>query len=123
MEENERDIFLHDWVIEEIQYQYAKEFNEIKINKYDSKENLIDGLYPDIIFGNYGQVVLLGEVEVNSTINDKSVNQWKELMSIGINLIVFVPKVKLKEVRDMCWDNKLIEKIKISPFSVDLPIK
>ena len=33
MEENERDIFLHDWVIEEIQYQYAKEFNEIKIKR------------------------------------------------------------------------------------------
>ena len=26
MGENERDIFLHDWVIDEIKFQYSKEF-------------------------------------------------------------------------------------------------
>ena len=123
MDENKRDIFLHDWAIDEIQYQYSKEFNEIKINKYDSKDNIFEGMYPDIIFGNYGQVVMLGEVEVNSTIHDDSVSEWKKIISLGVNLVLFVPKIKLKKVRDMCWDNKLIEKIKVSPFSVDIPIK
>ena len=30
MEENKREMFLHDWVVEEIKVQYYKEFNEIK---------------------------------------------------------------------------------------------
>ena len=32
-------------------------------------------------------------------------------------------KVKLKIVRDMCWENKLIEKVKVSFFSVEIPLK
>ena len=123
MGENERDIFLHDWVIDEIKFQYSKEFNEIQINKHGVEVNDIQGQYPDIIYANYGQVVMLGEVEVESTINDNSIEKWKNIMSIGISLIVFVPKEKLKLARDICWENKLIEKIKVSSFSVEIPIK
>ena len=123
MGENERDIFLHDWVIDEIKFQYSKEFNEIQINKHGVEVNDIQGQFPDIIFANYGQVVMLGEVEVESTINDNSIEKWKNIMSIGISLIVFVPKEKLKLARDICWENKLIEKIKVSSVSVEIPIK
>ena len=123
MGENERDIFLHDWVIDEIKFQYSKEFNEIQINKHGVEVNDIQGQFPDIIFANYGQVVMLGEVEVESTINDNSIEKWKNNMSTGISLILFVPKEKLKLVRDMFWENKLIEKIKVSSFSVEIPIK
>ncbi len=123
MEENSRDILLHDWVIEEIQSQYSKEFNEIKVNKFQSKTNPLGKIYPDIIFGNHGQVVMIGEVEVDSTINDESILKWKLSITQGVNVILFVPKEKLKLVRGICWDNKLIEKIKVSSFSVDIPIK
>ena len=87
MGENERDIFLHDWVIDEIKFQYSKEFNEIQINKHGVEVNDIQGQFPDIIFANYGQVVMLGEVEVESTINDNSIEKWKNNMSTGISLI------------------------------------
>jgi hypothetical protein len=123
MEESSRDILLHDWVIEEIQSQYSKEFNEIKVNKFQSKINPLGEIYPDIIFGNHGQVVMIGEVEVDSTINDESILRWKLSMTQGVNVILFVPKERLKLVRGICWDNKLIEKIKVSSFSVDIPIK
>ena len=52
MGENERDIFLHDWVIDEIKFQYSKEFNEIQINKHGVEVNDIQGQFPDIIFAN-----------------------------------------------------------------------
>lgn len=123
MEENKRDLFLHDWVLEEIKAQYSKEFNEIKINKFGMEDSQIDGLFPDVIFGNYGQTVMLGEVEVDSTINSESIERWKLIQNLGISLIIFVPKVKLKIVRDMCWENKLIEKVKVSFFSVEIPLK
>ena len=123
MEENKREMFLHDWVVEEIKVQYYKEFNEIKINKCGVEDNEIDGLFPDVIFGNYGQIIMLGEVEVDSTINSESIKRWKMIQDLGISLIIFVPIVKLKIVRDMCWENKLIERVKVSSFSVDIPLK
>ena len=122
MDENKRDIFLHDWVIDEIQYQYSKEFNEIKINKYDSKDNIFEGMYPDIIFGNYGEIVMIGEVETVLEPLESIISHWKELQKTNISLIIFVPKDKLKEARDICWNNQLIERVKVSTFSVEIPI-
>ena len=87
------------------------------------EDNQIDGLLPAVIFGHYGQTVMLGEVEVDSTINSESIERWKLIQNLGISLIIFVPKVKLKVVRDMCWENKLIEKVKVSFFSVEIPLK
>ena len=122
MKESDRDLFLHDWVIDEIHSKYSREFTEIRVNKSSSKEHQLEGQYPDIIFGNHGQVVMIGEVEVESTLNESSIKRWKDLQSIGYQLIIFVPKSRLKFARDFFWDNKLIEKIKISSFSVEIPI-
>ena len=66
--------------------------------------------------------MIIGEVETISKINSKSIKKWKKLHSLGYNCILFVPKDELKKVRDLCFDNKLIERIKISPFSVEIPI-
>jgi hypothetical protein len=122
MTENDKEIFLHDWVVEEIQKKYSKEFNEIKINTSDRKNHELNKEYPDIIFGNYGQIVMIGEVETDSNINTNSIKKWKMLQSLGYSCILFVPKNKMKVARDLCWGNKLIEKIKISSFSVEIPI-
>jgi hypothetical protein len=122
MTENDKEIFLHDWVVEEIQKKYSKEFNEIKINTSDRKNHELNKEYPDIIFGNYGQIVMIGEVETDSNINTNSIKKWKMLQSLGYSCILFVPKNKIKVARDLCWGNKLIEKIKISSFSVEIPI-
>ena len=63
MNQKTKDDFLHDWVIEEIKKKYSKDYNEIKINTRDKKNNSIsDNLYPDIIFGNYGEIVMIGEI-------------------------------------------------------------
>ena len=123
MEENEKEAFLHDWVVEEIQKRSSKEFNEIQTNTTEKKLHSIEGQYPDIIFGNYGQVVMIGEVETISNINSSSTDKWKSLQAIGYNCILFVPKQSLKQVRDLCFENKLIERMKISSFSVEIPIK
>jgi len=122
MKENERELFLHDWVIDEIHSKYSQDFNEIRVNKDGRNEHQLEGQYPDIIFANHGQVVMIGEVEVESTLNESSIKRWKDLHSLGYQLIIFVPKDKLKFAREFFWDNKLIEKIKISSFSVEIPI-
>ena len=45
-----RENFLHDWIIEEIEKKFSKEYNEIKINKINEKNYEFKGSYPDIIF-------------------------------------------------------------------------
>ena len=90
MNQNRED-FLHDWIIDEIQGKYSKEFNEIKVNKLNEKNHDFKNLFPDIIFGNYGQIVMIGEVETESTINAEIIEKWKSFQSVGTNCIIFVP--------------------------------
>ncbi len=123
MNQKNKDDFLHDWVVQEIKKKYSKEYNEIKINTIDKKINTIsDNLYPDIIFGNYGEIVMIGEVETALEPLESIISHWKELQKTNISLIIFVPKDKLKEARDICWNNQLIERVKVSTFSVEIPI-
>ena len=90
---------------------------------FDKKINTIsDNLYPDIIFGNYGEIVMIGEVETVLEPLESIISHWKELQKTNISLIIFVPKDKLKEARDICWNNQLIERVKVSTFSVEIPI-
>ena len=117
-----RENFLHDWIIEEIEKKFSKEYNEIKVNKLNEKNYEFKGSYPDIIFGNYGQIVMIGEVETESDINENIIEKWKNLQSLDISCIVFVPKNKLKDARDLCWNNQLVERLKISTYSVEIPI-
>lgn len=121
MNQNRED-FLHDWIIDEIQGKYSKEFNEIKVNKLNEKNHDFKNLYPDIIFGNYGQIVMIGEVETESNINEEIIEKWKSFQSVGTNCIIFVPKNKIKATRDLCWNNQLVERIKISSYSVEIPL-
>tara|TARA_B100000902_G_scaffold61469_1_gene68498 strand:+ start:510 stop:884 length:375 start_codon:yes stop_codon:yes gene_type:complete len=123
MNQENKDDFLHDWVVQEIKKKYSKEYNEIKINTIDKKINAIsNNLYPDIIFGNYGEIVMIGEVETVLEPLESIISHWKELQKTNISLIIFVPKDKLKEARDICWNNQLIERVKVSTFSVEIPI-
>ena len=123
MNQKNKDDFLHDWVVQEIKKKYSKEYNEIKINTIDKKINAIsNNLYPDIIFGNYGEIVMIGEVETVLEPLESIISHWKELQKTNISLIIFVPKDKLKEARDICWNNQLIERVKVSTFSVEIPI-
>ena len=123
MNQKNKDDFLHDWVVQEIKKKYSKEYNEIKINTIDKKINTIsNNLYPDIIFGNYGEIVMIGEVETVLEPLASIISHWKGLQKTNISLIIFVPKDKLKEARDICWNNQLIEKVKVSTFSVEIPI-
>lgn len=123
MNQENKDDFLHDWVVQEIKKKYSNEYNEIKINTIDKKINAIsNNLYPDIIFGNYGEIVMIGEVETVLEPLESIISHWKELQKTNISLIIFVPKDKLKEARDICWNNQLIERVKVSTFSVEIPI-
>lgn len=117
-----REDLLHDWIIEEIEKKFSKEYNEIKVNKMNEKNYEFRGFYPDIIFGNYGQIIMIGEVETESNINENIIEKWQNLKSLDVGCIIFVPKNKLKDARELCWNNQLVERLKISTYSVEIPI-
>ncbi|NIP31687.1 MAG: hypothetical protein GTO02_19540 [Candidatus Dadabacteria bacterium] len=114
--------FLHDWVIRQIEQKYSREFNEISVNPGEEENFDYKGFFPDVIFGNYGQVVQLIEVETKSTANKDRIEYWKEISDLGVQLIVLVPVEVQNELRDLFWENGLAAKVKIGTYSVSIKI-
>jgi hypothetical protein len=114
--------FLHDWVIRKIKEKYSRIYKEVHINPGEEKNYIFKDHYPDVVFVNYGQVVLIAEVETERTINEDEVKEWKELSNLGVQLVLIVPKEMQNAARDICWKNGIAAKVKISPFDVLLNI-
>ncbi|HWP93597.1 MAG TPA: hypothetical protein VNN20_15495 [Thermodesulfobacteriota bacterium] len=114
--------FLHDWVINKVKEKYSKLYKEVQTNPGEDKNYEFKGSYPDVVFVNYGQVVLIAEVETENTINEEEVNEWKELSSLGVQLVLLVPKELQNTARDICWKNGIAAKVKIGFFDVMLNV-
>ena len=114
--------FLHDWVIRKIKDKYSKIYKEVHTNPGEEKNFKFKEHYPDIVFVNYGQVVLIAEVETQETINEEEVKEWKELSNLGVQLVLLVPKEVQNTARDICWKNGIAAKVKIGFFDVLLNI-
>lgn len=114
--------FLHDWVINKVKGKYSKLYKEVQTNPGEEKNFEFKGFYPDVVFVNYGQVVLIAEVETENTINEEEVNEWKELSNLGVQLVLLVPKELQNAARDICWKNGIAAKVKIGSFDVVLNV-
>ena len=122
MVRSKNDQFLHDWVIEKLKEKYSKLYKEVHINPGEEKNFEYKGHYPDVVFVNYGQVVLMAEVETGETINEEEVSVWKELSGLGVQLVLLVPKEMQNAARDICWRSGIAAKVKIGFFDVVLNI-
>jgi hypothetical protein len=71
---------------------------------------------------NYGQIVLIVEVETKDTINEQELGEWKEMSQLGVQLVVLVPKDLEGLARDICWKNGIASKVKIGSFVVVLSV-
>jgi len=114
--------FLHDWVIRKIKEKYGRLYKEVHINPGDEKNYEFKGKYPDAVFVNYGQVVMIVEVETAETVNEGEAEQWRELSELGVKLSIIVPKENQKKAREICWDKGLAAKVNITGFGVDLNV-
>ena len=113
---------LHDWVIRKIKDKYSRLYKEVHTNPGDEKGFEFKGHYPDVVFVNYGQVVLIAEVETEETINQEEVEEWKQLSSLGVQLVLLVPKEMQSAARDICWKSGIAARVKIGFFDVMLNI-
>ncbi len=114
--------FLHDWVIRSLKAQFGREYQEVHINPGDEKNYELKGHYPDAVFENYGQVVMVIEVETAETVNEDEAKQWKEFSKLGAKLSVLVPKELHKNAMDICWKNGLAGKINIGSYQVEMKL-
>ncbi|MGH7901044.1 MAG: hypothetical protein ACRENZ_04840 [Thermodesulfobacteriota bacterium] len=114
--------FLHDWVIRKLKEKYSRLYKEVHINPGEEKNYDVKGYYADAIFVNYGQVVMIIEVETQETVTEMEIEEWKELSSLGVQLILLVPKEFQNSARDLCWKNGLAAKLKIGSFDLVLSL-
>jgi hypothetical protein len=114
--------FLHDWVIRSIKDKYGRLYKEVHINPGDEKNFEFKGRYPDAVFVNYGQVVLIVEVETRETVNEGEVEEWKDLSGLGVKLSIVVPKDMQNSAREICWKCGLAGKVNIGYFGVELNV-
>ena len=56
-------------VIQEVKDKISKIHKEVHINPGEEKNFEVKGIYPDIIFGGYGQVIQIIEVATESRLN------------------------------------------------------
>lgn len=122
MERSTDEQFLHDWVVRKVHEKYSREYSKVHINPGDEKNFEFKGAYPDIIFENYEQIVMIAEVETKETINEQRAEKWKELSELGAKLSLLVPKNMQNEARDICWKAGLVAKINIGSFDVNLTL-
>jgi hypothetical protein len=114
--------FLHDWVIRKLKEKYSRIYKEVHINPGDERNYEVKGHYPDAVCVNYGQIVLIIEVETKDTVNETELGQWKEMSQLGVQLVVLVPKELQGVARDICWKNAIVSKVKIGSFDVVLSV-
>lgn len=122
MERSRDEQFLHDWVIGKIGEKYSKLYKEVHTNPGKEKNFELKGYYPDVVFVNYGQIVLVAEVETKETINEEEAEEWKDLSNLGVQLVLVVPKEMQNMAREICWKKGIAAKIKIGFFEVALSI-
>ncbi|MEO0072815.1 MAG: hypothetical protein ABIK10_05225 [candidate division WOR-3 bacterium] len=68
--------------------------------------------YPDIVIVNteIDKVVMIGEVETESTINEQELKQWQKFSELSSVFYLFYPKGNYERIRKLC------EKIRVTGF-------
>jgi hypothetical protein len=61
-------------------------------------------LYPDIVIINSftNKIVMIGEVETASSINDLEVEQWRQFTRLSTTVYIFYPKGLYAKMSDLC---------------------
>ncbi|MEW6410557.1 MAG: hypothetical protein AB1488_10700 [Nitrospirota bacterium] len=114
----EDEQIFHDWLLRYIKKKHSREYKEIYINPSDERNHEYMGHYPDVIFSNYGQVLLIAEVETEISITEEKAKEWKKMASLGTKLIILVPRQAKSRVIDLLWKNDLMGTVGVGEYEV-----
>lgn len=109
---------LHDLVIQQVKTKYSRIHKEVHVNPGEEKNFEIQGLYPDIVFGGYGQIVQIVEVETEKDLTPERVPYWQSLAGIGTQCTLLVAKQHQRTLTDLLWKTGLMAKLKVATFDV-----
>ena len=110
--------FFHDLIIHEVKERYSKIHKEVHINPGEERNFEVQGLYPDIIFGGYGQIIQIIEVETEGNLNKERASYWEKLANTGIPFTILVAKRNQKVLTDLLWKVGLMAKVKVATFEI-----
>jgi len=113
---NLNEQLIHDLIIQEVKNRYLKIHKEVHINPGEEKNFAVQGYYPDIIFGGYGQIIQFIEVETENNLTKERAAYWEKLANLGIPFTILVPKRTQRILTDLLWKSGLMGKVKVATF-------
>ena len=114
---------LHEMILEHLKRKLSRDYKEISVNKMGEKKVEYKGHYPDMILGNHGMTLALLKLETAGSVSEKNAEEWKSLSSLGVKLILMIPKEMKVRVTDLLWSKGLMDKVSIGTYeiSVNMP--
>ncbi len=110
---------IHDWMVSHLRSKLSRDYNEIKVNSDDEK-NEFNGHYPDLILGNHGMVLAIMVVETESTVTSERAEEWKALAGLGAKLILMLPKSAKARVVDLLWKQGLADTASVGTYVLNV---
>jgi len=111
---------IHNWMVSYLKERLSRDYDDIKVNLYDERKNEYKGHYPDLILSNHGMVLAVMEVETEKSINEQKAGEWKALSSLGVKLILMVPRSAKSKVVDLLWKEGMVEKVSVGTYEISI---
>ena len=110
----------HDWMVTYLKERLRRDYNDVRMNVGDSRENDFKGAFPDLILGNHGLVLAIMEVETEGSVNEKKAGEWKKMASLGAKLILMVPRTSKAKVLDLLWKQGIADKASVGSYDLNI---
>jgi len=112
------ETLLRDLVIHLVYEKYSRIHKEVHINPGEEKNFDVQGLYPDIVFGGYGQIIQVIEVETEGNLNKQRASRWEQLASAGVPFAILVAKKHQRLLTDLLWKTGLMARVKVATYDI-----
>jgi hypothetical protein len=109
---------LHDLIIHHVKAKYSEIHKEVHTNPGEEKNFEVQGFYPDIAFGGYGQITQIIEVETENNLHKERVPYWESLARSGKQVTILVAKRHQRTLTDLLWKTGLMGKFKVATFDI-----
>jgi len=116
----ENEDLIHDWMVSHLRDRLGRDYNDVRINQGEAKDNEFNGHYPDLILGNHGLVLAIMEVETASSITQGKADEWKTLSGLGAKLILMVPRTSKAKVLDLLWKQGIADRASVGSYELNV---
>lgn len=109
---------IHDWMVSYLKDRLSRDYDDIRINLAEEKNNEFKGHHPDLILMNHGMILSIMEVETEGSITPEKADEWKTLSGLGAKLILMIPKTSRAKIIDLLWKKGLADKTSVGSYEI-----